>query len=381
MTHSWETAVAAAATAGALPAVDVHLADALGLVLAADVLAGSDLPPFDTSAMDGWAVAGPSPWKLGGPEAPLLAGSLGGPLAPGTAVGIATGAPLPSGAHAVLRRERGQVADGVLHGPELPAGRDVRPRGSECRAGEVVAAQGLLVRPAALGLAAAAGADTLRVIRRPGVDVFVLGDELLDSGPTRDAFVRDALGPLLPGWLSGLGAAVLGVRRLADTADALRAALAGSTADLIVTTGSTARGPVDHLHRVLVDLGAELVVDGVAVRPGHPMLLARLPGGRTLVGLPGNPLAAVSGLVTLVDPALRAMRGAGPVERPLVRLEQAVVGHPVDVRLVPVRGGHPVHHVGPAMLRGLAVADALAVIPPGGAVAGQLVTTLTLPGR
>ena len=380
MTHSWETAVAAATTTGALPAVDVRLADALGLVLAAHVLAGSDLPSFDTSAMDGWAVAGPPPWILAGSATPLLAGNLGAPLESGTAVGIATGAPLPGGAEAVLRRESGQVTAGVLHDPELSPGQDVRPRGSECRAGEVVAAQGLLVRPAALGLAAAAGADTLRVIRRPTVDVFVLGDELLDSGPTRDALVRDALGPLLPGWLGSLGAAVLGVRRLADTADALRAALTASTADLIVTTGSTARGPVDHLHRVLDELGAELVVDGVAVRPGHPMLLARLPGGQTLVGLPGNPLAAVSGLVTLVDPVLRAMRGAGPVERPLVRLEQAVVGHPVDVRLVPVRGGLPVHHVGPAMLRGLAMADALAVIPPGGAVAGQLVTTLTLPG-
>ena len=132
MTHSWETAVAAAATTGALPAVDVHLADALGLVLAADVLAGSDLPSFDTSAIDGWAVAGPSPWTLTGSQMPLLAGSFGGPLAPGTAVGIATGAPLPSGAHAVLRRERGQVTEGVLHGPELPPGQDVRPKGSEC---------------------------------------------------------------------------------------------------------------------------------------------------------------------------------------------------------------------------------------------------------
>ena len=380
MTHSWETAIAAATTTGALPAVDVPLADALGLVLAADVLAGSDLPSFDTSAMDGWAVAGPPPWTLTGSQMPLLAGSLGGPLGPGSAVGIATGARLPGGAHAVLRRERGQVTAGVLHGPELPPGQDVRPKGSECRAGEVVAAQGLLVRPAALGLAAAAGADLLRVIRRPTVDVYVLGDELLDFGPTRDALVRDALGPLLPGWLASFGAAVLDVQRLADTADALRAALTGSTADLIVTTGSTARGPVDHLHRVLAEVGAELVVDGVAVRPGHPMLLARLTRGQMLVGLPGNPLAAVSGLVTLVGPTLRAMRGAGPVDRPLVRLETAVVGHPVDVRLVPVRGGLPVHHVGPAMLRGLAVADALAVIPPGGAVAGQLVTTLTLPG-
>ena len=183
---------------------------------------------------------------------------------------------------------------------------------------------------------------------------------------------------LLP-WLTALSAQVTGHQHLPDTLLALTSAIEGSTADLVVTTGSTAAGPRDHLHKVLDELGATVLADGVDVRPGHPMLLARLADGRTLAGLPGNPLAAVSGVVTLVVPALRAMRGLGPAPRRTTQLETDVPGHPHDVRLVPVRDGQPLHYVGPAMLRGLASADALLVVPPGGASAGMSVEVLDLP--
>ncbi len=109
------------------------------------------------------------------------------------------------------------------------------------------------------------------------------------------------------------------------------------------------------------------------------MLLAALADGRSLVGLPGNPLAAVSGVVTLVGPALRALRGLPAADRRTTRLDTDVPGHPHDVRLVPVRDGHPLHYIGPAMLRGLAHAEALVVIPPGGASAGSEVEVLDLP--
>jgi molybdopterin molybdotransferase len=130
---------------------------------------------------------------------------------------------------------------------------------------------------------------------------------------------------------------------------------------------------------VLALLGAELLVDGVDVRPGHPMLMARLADGRPLVGLPGNPLAAVSGLLTLVEPAVRALAGLPAPAPRSTTLTTAVKGHPRDVRLVPVSGGTPLHHVGPSMLRGLAAADALAVVPAGGAREGDVVETLALP--
>jgi molybdopterin molybdotransferase len=187
------------------------------------------------------------------------------------------------------------------------------------------------------------------------------------------------LGP----WLSALGAEVLATRRLGDGAEALHAAVTGSAADLVVTTGGTASGPVDHVHPVLARAGAELLVDGVAVRPGHPMLLARLAPGRHLVGLPGNPLAAVSGLLTLAEPLLRALSGRGPAPRYALPVRDDVPGHPQDTRLVPValRGEHavPLRYHGPAMLRGIAAADALVVVPPHGAVAGQELEVLELP--
>jgi molybdopterin molybdotransferase len=163
-----------------------------------------------------------------------------------------------------------------------------------------------------------------------------------------------------------------------DDAGELSRALGDSGGHVVVTTGGTAAGPVDHLHAVLARGGARLVVDGVAVRPGHPMLLARLADGRPLVGLPGNPLAAVSGLLTLLGPLLAAATGLAVPGRH-VRLARPVTGHPHDSRLVPVREGTPALHAGPAMLRGLAEADGLAVIPPGGAGADELVELLPLP--
>jgi molybdopterin molybdotransferase len=140
------------------------------------------------------------------------------------------------------------------------------------------------------------------------------------------------------------------------------------------------------VHPTLRRIGAELLVDGVAVRPGHPMLLARLRPGRYLVGLPGNPLAAVTGLLTLAQPLLRTLAGRGRyAAETTAPLTEAVSGHPRDTRLVPVRyhvqRAVPLHFTGPAMLRGLAVADGLAIVPPGGAAAGAEVEVLEFPWR
>ena len=374
----------AARSAPRRPALDVPLDAALGLVLAAPLTALTDLPSFDTSAMDGWAVAGPGPWGVR--EHGVLAGHAEpAPLGDGEAVRIATGARIPPDTTAVLRTEHGRTDDkGRLHATrELPQGQDIRPRGQECRAGEHLLPPGTHVTPAVLGLAAAAGYDTLRALPRPRAEVLVLGDELLTEGLPRDGLIRDALGPMLPPWLRALGADVMAVRRLGDDADALYEAVTSSEADLIVTTGGTAAGPVDHVHPTLRRVGAELLVDGVQVRPGHPMLLGRIQDGRHLVGLPGNPLAAVSGLLTLAEPLLRTLAGRMAPEPYTLPLKDSVHGHPHDTRLIPVvvRADQavPLHYHGPAMLRGIAAADALAVVPPGGADPGQEVELLDLP--
>ncbi|MEU6094374.1 molybdopterin molybdotransferase MoeA [Streptomyces sp. NPDC047079] len=377
--------------------VDVPLDAALGLVLAAPLTALTDLPSFDTSAMDGWAVAGPGPWEVR--EEGVLAGHTEpAPLGDGEAVGIATGARIPPDTTAVLRSEHGRTDDkGRLHvalpsapgssgagaTPTVAHGQDIRPRGQECHTGDQLIPPGAVVTPAVLGLAAAAGYDTLRALPRPRVDVLVLGDELLTKGLPRDGLIRDALGPMLPPWLRALGAEVVAVRRLGDDAEALHRAVTSSTADVIVTTGGTAAGPVDHVHPTLRRVGAELLVDGVKVRPGHPMLLARVRDDQHLVGLPGNPLAAVSGLLTLAEPLLRGLAGRITPEPYTLALRDSAHGHPHETRLVPVavRADHavPLHYNGPAMLRGIATADALAVVPPGGARAGQELELLDLP--
>ncbi|WP_299530312.1 molybdopterin-binding protein [uncultured Streptomyces sp.] len=390
----WDRARAVAERAGRggpTAAVRLTLDRSLGHVLAEGLGALTDLPSFDTSAMDGWVVAGPGPWRVR-TGAGLLAGREAPERLPdGEAVRIATGARIPAEGTAVLRSEHARVERGTLHAQKtVVQGQDIRPRAQECRTGDQLLPAGTVVTPAVLGLAAAAGYDALAVVPRPRVEVFILGDELLTTGLPHDGLIRDALGPMLGPWLRAMGAEVGEPARLGDDADRLREAVSGSDADLIVTTGGTAAGPVDHVHPVLAGLGAELLVDGVAVRPGHPMLLARIAvGGPWLAGLPGNPLAAVSGLLTLAGPVLGGLAGRQqPLPyRALVRDD--VQGHPTDTRLVPVvhRAGPggardhvvPLHYNGPAMLRGIAAADGLAVVPPGGVRSGTEVEILDLP--
>ncbi|MEW1723656.1 molybdopterin molybdotransferase MoeA [Streptomyces sp. NPDC093109] len=397
---SWTAARALAARAGrsAKPGPTpgrVPLDQALGRALAEPLAALTDLPSFDTSAMDGWAVSGPGPWSVrsvapagtDSAAAGILAGhGRSAALADGTAVRIATGARIPPDTTAVIRSEHARVdATGHLHAERraVTQGQDIRPRGQECRSGDRLLPAGAPVTPAVLGLAAAAGYDELLTVPPPRVEVLVLGDELLAAGIPHDGLIRDALGPMMAPWLRALGAEVIATRRLGDDAEALYGAITASEADLILTTGGTAAGPVDHVHPVLARVGAELLVDGVAVRPGHPMLLAALPSGRYLVGLPGNPLAAVSGLLTLAEPLLRTLAGRAPRTPYHAPLRDAVPGHPYDTRLVPFvhhdEGLVPLRFHGPAMLRGIAAADGLAVVAPGGARSGDELEVLDLP--
>ncbi len=400
----WGRARRAAREAGSpLPVVPTALPVAVGAVLAHPLVASTALPPFDAASMDGWAVAGPGPWEIAGD---LRAGQTADALPDGYAVSVATGAALPAGTDAVLRRERGLVLDGVggdrlyvgdptsgqraPHPGYVEPGRDIRPRGQEAAAGELLLDAGGVVTPAVVGMAAAAGYDHLSVVRPPDVALLVLGDELLERGAARDGRVRDALGPMLPGWVAWVGGRCFPPVHVPDTLDALVAELEDANADVVVTTGSTASGSTDHLHAALRRLGARWVVDGVAVRPGHPMCLATLPDGRHVIGLPGNPLAAVSAVLTLLVPlvgSLRGESGADETRIELAILDSDVTSHPVDVRLVPVVRTHgdlvvhatPTTRDGPAMLRGLTLADGMAVIAPGAGAAGSGVQVLPLP--
>lgn len=377
----WEEArsrVYAVGRAAALPVVSRPLVEIDGHTLAEPLTTRTPLPAFATVSVDGWAVRGAGPWRIVGQ---VLAGGVPGPLtADGTAVEIATGAMVPDGAAAVLRiEESSRTPDGLVTGTPRPVP-EWRLPGEEANAGEELLPVGTPVDPAVIGLAASCGHDDLRVRRQPRAALLVFGDELLTAGPPGAGRVRDVLGPAVPAWLRRYGCTVDPsdvVGPVADTLPAHVAALSGALADadLVCTTGGTMHGPVDHLHPALEALGAEYVVNTVAVRPGFPMLLARLVGAdgrvRFVAGLPGNPQSAVLALASLVAPLLAGLAG-----RPMPALTQAELTGPIPgrgsfthlalVRLDRVAGtAHPLRHVGSAMLRGLAQADGFAVIGPG----------------
>ncbi len=382
MATAWDDArLTARSAAVPIPAVDVPITDAVGRTLAAAAEALCDLPGFDTSAMDGWAVAGTGPWRVIGQ---VLAGaSPTVSLAPGEAAAIATGAAVPAGADEVIRSEDGTVVDELLTAQRVAPGHHIRPRGEECRTGEELAAVGTVVGPGTAGMLAAAGNDTVSVVEVPRVHLLLLGDELLDHGVPGVGQVRDSLGPQLPAWVARLGGVVSGVTRVADTVPDVVAALTDVTdSDVIVTTGGTAAGPVDCLHAALAQLGASLVIDSVAVRPGHPMVLASWQGTPVL-GLPGNPQSAVVGLITLGAPLLRALLGRPEPGFAEVVLDTGLAAPAKENRLVlgTVADGRftAASHLGSAMLRGLAAAQGFAVLPPGGAAAGTAVRWLPLP--
>ncbi|GAA1850319.1 molybdopterin-binding protein [Asanoa iriomotensis] len=366
-----------AGRAAALAPVELPVEEADGLTLAQDLVTLTTLPAFPTSSVDGFAVRGDAPWTVVGK---VLAGHSPAPLTgDSTAVEIATGGMLPPGAEGVLRVEESRhTGDGRITG-RLRETIEWRRPGEEAELGELLVPAGTPVDPGVLGLAASCGYDTLRVHPRPRAALRVFGDELLTQGPPGDGRVRDALGPNVPALLRRLGCQLApgAVGPVEDTLEAhvaaIRSALAG--ADLVCTTGGTMHGPVDHLHPALAELGAEYLVNTVAVRPGFPMLVARVVGddgrARFIAGLPGNPQSALVALASLVEPLLAGLRGRALPALGTVELAEPVPGrgdftHLALVHVDAAAGtARPMRHVGSAMLRGLAQAHGFAVIVPG----------------
>ncbi|MEU3772445.1 molybdopterin molybdotransferase MoeA [Streptomyces sp. NPDC032472] len=356
-----------------VPARRVPLGAAAGLTLAEDLRALHPLPAFDTAAMDGYAVAGSGPWQVRGA---VRAGAVWpGVLGAGECVEISTGAPVPAGACAVLPVEAAVAGhDGRVHGPGAPSpGRHVRRAGEDAPAGCRLAQAGTRVGPALLGLAASCGHDALAVRPRPRVGVLITGDELDRAGRPGPGRVRDALGPLLPALILALGGEPCRVRHVPDRpAGLLAEAVHGMRdVDVVVVTGSTSVGATDQLRRLLggPGAGARMVVDTVACRPGHPMLLAEPDPDRWVVGLPGNPYAALVAAHTLLGPLIAGLAGRALAPLPRVPVRGRVRSVPGTTRLVPVAwdgdGARIADGHGAAFLHGAAVADALAAVPPG----------------
>lgn len=377
----WPNARAYAFSAGSpLPPVERRLADAAGATLAAALIAPRPLPSADSTAMDGYAVAGSGPWRVVGR---LLADTADpGRLGPGETVEIATGAPVPVGTDAVLPYEDAHRAGATVTG-EIAAGRHIRRTGETVPADAVLAEAGTPVTPALLGLAAGLGLDSLCVRPRPRVRAVVSGNEVVTSGPPGPGRVRDALGPALPGLIAGLGGDVVELTRVGDDPAELAGALTDPAGDVILTCGGSSVGTTDPLSDVLTGLGATVVVAGVACRPGHPQALAVLPDGRPVVGLPGNPYAALVALLTMLGPLCAGLAGRAMPVLPTARLDgwrrPADLTRIIAVRRIDGVTVAPTGHDRPASLWGAAVADALAVVPPGWA--GEPVELLALPDR
>jgi molybdopterin molybdotransferase len=302
-----------------LDAEPVPLAAAAGRVIADDARSLVDLPPFASSAMDGFAVrSSDTPGRL--PVVARIAAGVPGQraLEPGEAMGIATGGVVPDGADAVIPIEYVVESDnGVEIEQTVGQGDNVRPRGSDVSAGDVVVSQGSRLGPAQVGALAAAGLVEVSAARRPRVVVLATGTELRRPGePLEPGEVYEANGVLLATAFASAGADVETLPTVADDAAAHRRALeSGLEADVLVTSGGVSVGPHDLVRGLLAELGVEEIFWGVAVKPGKPLAFG-VRGSTLVFGLPGNPVSSLVGAEVFVRPALLALQGAsvpGPV--------------------------------------------------------------------
>lgn len=382
-----------------LPPERVPLAESLNRALAEPLTARATLPPWDNSAMDGYAArsadlsraSNRSPVTLrvvgevhAGSEADVTVG-------PGQAVRIMTGAPVPRGADSVVRVEHTDAEAGqpgwivVRRGSD--AGRNVRPGGQDMTEGEEVLTPGTTMAPGPIGVAAALGRFEVAVHRRPRVAVLSNGDELRGPGRFDDVVqgrgIPETNGPTLAAAVREMGgeAIELGIAR--DDPDDIRKRVGDAlAADVLVTSGGASMGEADLLKRVLEDMGLEVDFWRVRIRPGSPFSLARLPrkDGDSLpvLGLPGNPASAFVTFEVFVRPFLRRLAGHRRVRRRTIR---AVAGEPLRStrrlthfhRVTLDEGRYPpvarlAGHQNSGLVRSLALADGLAVVREGGGV-------------
>ena len=391
---AWSQALHVAVTSGRTLAVSAaRLDEAAGSILARDLLLLTDDPSADSAQFDGFAICGEGPWIAVEEQQ----------LQPGECRQLHAGEPIPGHTDAVISAagvEARQAADGtfivialdpltgVIDETVRPAlGEGVVKQAARAKVGASLVPAGRLVTPSVLALAAATGHDSIEIFRPPTVGTLVLGHSLLTQGLPRDGRVRDALGAAVAAFAGAQGARSNPPMRAPDTAKLLLEHIDDANVDVLITTGSTSPTPDNHVRQVMSDLGARWLIDGVASAPGTQMLLAKLPDGRLVVGLPGDPASALAGLITIVAPLIRAMRGAPQIE-PVnaVLIDQAPPGdYEDDTRLIPVQlqksGANIVAKMLPsgiAHISGWANADGIAVVAPNAGAPGSVVPVIYL---
>jgi molybdopterin molybdotransferase len=360
-----------------LPPEVVPIAAALGRVLAEDVESRSDVPPFDSSAMDGFAlVAGEGESELRVVAESRAGRPAGRAVGPGEAIAISTGAEVPEGADAVVPVERVDARDGVVRVPAVPAGANVRHAGEDVRAGETVLRAGTDLGPAELGVLASLGLPEVRCGGVPRVAVLVTGDELVEPGePRGPGQIHDSNLHSLAALAERAGARVVLRGHVPDERAATVAALGGALegADVVCVSGGVSVGEHDHVKAALAELGVGEAFWGVRLKPGKPTWFGT--AGRTLVfGLPGNPVSAMVTFLLLARPALRALAGGDPaLTRATAVLDAPLARNPEREEAVRCRlttrddGWHaePTKEQGSHILTSMLGADALARVPEG----------------
>jgi molybdopterin molybdotransferase len=290
----------------------VPLAEGAGRVLAVDARALVDLPPFASSAMDGYAVrAADLPGALPIVDRVAAGRPASRALAAGEAMEISTGGVVPEGADAVVPVEVVVVHDNSMEtASDVAVGDNVRPRAGDVRTGDVVVPAGTRLGPAQLGALAAAGVAELEVGRRPRVAVLTTGTELKAPGePLAPGEIYESNGTTLQAQLESAGAIVERLGPVVDSEDAHREAIArGLEADVFITTGGVSVGPHDLVRKIEAELGVEEVFWRIALRPGKPVAFG-VRGATLVFGLPGNPVSSLVGFELFVRPAVLALQG------------------------------------------------------------------------
>ncbi len=357
----------------------VAIDEAHDRVLAADVTAIGNVPPFPCSAMDGYAIvhgdAGRTLTVVGESRAGMPSAAA---LGDASAIRISTGGAIPAGATAVIPQENVEVRDGtILTQTAVMAGDHVRDAGEDMRSGETVMRAGMTLGAAELGAAVAAGAAELSVYRRPRVQVLCTGDELRAPGePLGPGEIHNSNAPMLDALAAAEGAIAGTARRLPDDRAATEAGLASAldAADVVIVSGGVSVGPHDHVKPALASLSVEEVFWRVALQPGKPTWFGRR-GAVLVFGLPGNPVSAVVTFSLFVRPALAALQGRAEEHllEPEAVLGVAIRRNPdreqaVRVRLVRRNGklmALPNGPQGSHIVTSLLGADALAFVPAG----------------
>jgi molybdopterin molybdotransferase len=361
-----------------LSAEVVAVPEAAGRVLAEAVVAEVAVPGFDRAAMDGYALRAEETFGAG-PYNPLALRVVGeslpgrpytGSVPTGAAVRIMTGAPVPAGADAVVPVEVAQEEGGLLRVTEsVSPGRHVGRRGEDVAPGRTVLHPGRVLRPQDLGLLASIGVVSVSAVRRPEVAILITGDELLPAGSRPEGYrIVDSNSVMLAALVRRDSGEPLVAPLIPDRREAVRAALAGSTADAILVSGGSSVGQEDHAPTLLAELG-ELAVHGVALRPASPAGVGFL-GGRPVFLLPGNPVSCLCAYDLFAGRAIRRL-GALPAELPyrpvtlpLAGKVSSAVGR-VDYVRVRVRGGEaePLAVSGASMLSTTTAADGFVLVP------------------